>query len=299
MKHILGVITFALAAASVIKPTYGQERLKSYENKEFCFAVNEHEEINATITWSGKCVGSRAEGYGTEVWKILKYGEWKEIRYTGVMRNGLRHGHGVLVMENGDKYEGNFRNDEMTNPSSIVAINSKVKKNEAIKKVDMTKTTKISMPKSDKAADLSSKLAAETTKKRLDKNKVAKNVNKEPKGQSTAKSSNPELDQCHSAIKKILNSPSSYRPLKYGNIEIEKAFTNVMFANKEVYEKGGGNLALLAHPAMQVMLAKKKLHKAMLIEYDAQNGFGALLRGGAMCFWHENGRVMAAKAFYK
>lgn len=54
-------------------------------------------------------MASRADGYGKEVWRYQKDGEWKQSSYTGTMRNGKPHGHDVYVWANGNRYEGDYR----------------------------------------------------------------------------------------------------------------------------------------------------------------------------------------------
>ncbi|MBN1363588.1 MAG: 2-isopropylmalate synthase [Syntrophaceae bacterium] len=64
-----------------------------------------------TVTWSGKCINGYASGFGDEVW----YEKGKEIRsYKGQIKMGKRHGKGALTFVNGNKYECDFINGEVT-----------------------------------------------------------------------------------------------------------------------------------------------------------------------------------------
>ena len=65
------------------------------------------------VTWTSGCVNGFAEGSGTQVW----YQDGVEIsRYVGLVRAGARHGKGVGVFtwKNGDRYEGDFVNNQRT-----------------------------------------------------------------------------------------------------------------------------------------------------------------------------------------
>ena len=51
--------------------------------------------------------------------KEIKY---KDGRYVGQVVNGLREGKGILYGDNGDKYEGDFRNDKKEGKEFIIGI---------------------------------------------------------------------------------------------------------------------------------------------------------------------------------
>jgi hypothetical protein len=64
-----------------------------------------------TVTWSGPCVNSLAEGIGTQTW--FKDGV-ETSRYEGPMKGGARHGKGVFSWKSGNRYEGDFVDNKRT-----------------------------------------------------------------------------------------------------------------------------------------------------------------------------------------
>ena len=84
-----------------------------------------------SATWSGDCVGGKAEGYGRLDWHNRtgyqtytghmragnphgrgSYIYGQDGSYEGDFVNGNHHGHGVEIFANGDRYEGRFRNHQ-------------------------------------------------------------------------------------------------------------------------------------------------------------------------------------------
>lgn len=63
-------------------------KLQKYENHADCYVWNGYPQPNETVTWSGSCKASRADGDGTLVWRYKEDGNLVESRYTGTMRNG-------------------------------------------------------------------------------------------------------------------------------------------------------------------------------------------------------------------
>ena len=53
------------------------------------------------VGWTGGCTGGLATGEG--IW------QWRDERYEGEVRNGKRHGQGILTWGDGARYEGEFR----------------------------------------------------------------------------------------------------------------------------------------------------------------------------------------------
>jgi hypothetical protein len=73
-----------------------------------------------TVTWSGNCVNEYASGSGTETW----YKNGEEIRhYKGQLKMGKRHGKGTLAFVNGNKYECDFINGEVTARGTLTFAN--------------------------------------------------------------------------------------------------------------------------------------------------------------------------------
>lgn len=89
-------------------------------------------ETNATVSWSGNCVNGKADGYGKAVYRrYTASGERKESSYTGTMRNGMPHGHGVFVGEDGTKSEGKFDQGDETNDRPKRSLKSPITVGEA------------------------------------------------------------------------------------------------------------------------------------------------------------------------
>jgi hypothetical protein len=110
MAKVLGVLVAALPLWSLVATdALAEGRWQQVENQANCTVWNANPHPNETVTWTGACVNGKAEGRGREVRRNLKDGEWKESSYTGMMRDGKRHGRGVYVWANGDRYEGAYR----------------------------------------------------------------------------------------------------------------------------------------------------------------------------------------------
>jgi hypothetical protein len=67
-------------------------------------------EPNETVRWSGKCENGYATGDGVLQW--YENGRPGD-RYEGEYQGGKRNGHGVVVMSNGRRVEGDWRDDEL------------------------------------------------------------------------------------------------------------------------------------------------------------------------------------------
>lgn len=89
-----------------------EERWQQIEGKANCAVWNAVRQLGETATWTGDCLNGAANGQGTLAWRYLKSREWKEGRYTGVLRDGKRHGYGVQAWANGKRYEGDWQNNK-------------------------------------------------------------------------------------------------------------------------------------------------------------------------------------------
>jgi hypothetical protein len=45
------------------------------------------------VTWSGLCVGGKAEGQGIAIRRYFEAGQWKESRFEGNQEGGKAHGY--------------------------------------------------------------------------------------------------------------------------------------------------------------------------------------------------------------
>ena len=81
---------------------------QALEGRPECRIWNPNRASQGTASWDGPCVKDRAQGEGTLVWRYPAGQRRLEQVYTGTMRRGRRHGHGIYSWPNGDRYEGGF-----------------------------------------------------------------------------------------------------------------------------------------------------------------------------------------------
>ncbi len=110
MAKVLGVLVAALLTWEGTAQADEPGRWQQFENNPSCSVWNPYPQPNETVTWSGACANGKAQGRGTEVWRALEDGEWKESKYTGEMKDSKQHGRGVSVGANGTRYEGEWKN---------------------------------------------------------------------------------------------------------------------------------------------------------------------------------------------
>jgi hypothetical protein len=104
MTAVLGLATSALAQNSGKSPAW------ITDSKTGCKVWNPAPQARETIRWSGRCDAGYAQGKGTLQWyENGKPGD----RYVGEYQGGKRNGHGVVMMGNGTRIEGDWRNDEL------------------------------------------------------------------------------------------------------------------------------------------------------------------------------------------
>ncbi len=110
MAKVLGVLGAALVAwALTATAAVAEGRWQQLENNPSCIVWNARPQSNETVTWTDACVDGKAQGRGTQVWRFLNDGEWKKEEYEGDLKDGKRHGRGVLVRASGDRYEGDWK----------------------------------------------------------------------------------------------------------------------------------------------------------------------------------------------
>ena len=78
--------------------------------KTGCKIWNPAPEPGEAVRWSGPCKNGFADGSGTLIWS--EKGQPGD-RYDGDYRGGKRNGHGIVTYSNGDKIEGQWRDDEL------------------------------------------------------------------------------------------------------------------------------------------------------------------------------------------
>ncbi len=109
--RVLGSVLALLAWILAEQVALAEEgRWQALENNPACVVWNPNPQEQETVTWSGACANGKVQGRGTQVWRFVEDGEWKESRYEGGMKDGKFHGRGVYVWANGDRYEGDYKN---------------------------------------------------------------------------------------------------------------------------------------------------------------------------------------------
>lgn len=80
------------------------------ENQPGCHLWIEHLNRSETVTWSGECAGSLAQGNGSQT-RTFTAGRGSRVSRsaTGYLRDGKRHGHWTIRYDNGAVSEGPYR----------------------------------------------------------------------------------------------------------------------------------------------------------------------------------------------
>ena len=84
-----------------------------------CKVWNPEPQPNESVTWSGPCKDGFASGQG-----ILKWTEngKPDVEFDGEYAEGKRNGHGVLITPDGNRIEGDWRNDRLVTGDSKDSI---------------------------------------------------------------------------------------------------------------------------------------------------------------------------------
>ena len=118
MKNLLVVLALLGLVGCEVTPSerrqVAEARWQQVENKANCAVWNPHPQQNETVTWTGDCVNGIAQGRGTKVWRYWEDGEWKEHTYEGDIFDGRRHGRGVYVYANCNRYDGELKDGKLT-----------------------------------------------------------------------------------------------------------------------------------------------------------------------------------------
>ena len=112
MTKILGVLVAVLVACVLaVTAALAEEHgnWQQIENNPNCVVWNDFPQTNDKVTWNGACANGKAQGQGTQVWRYLNKGDWKEDKYTGEMKDGMENGRGVYIATNGDRYDGEWK----------------------------------------------------------------------------------------------------------------------------------------------------------------------------------------------
>ena len=123
MNRLATIAFIALSVMSTVAAAEGQ--WLKYANKPNCYIWNPYPRDGERATWTGDCVERKASGYGTQTWEFSDRGVSKKTTYTGTMRDGRPHGHGVGVDADGYRYDGEFKNGKahgrgiLTTPDGI------------------------------------------------------------------------------------------------------------------------------------------------------------------------------------
>ena len=73
-----------------------------------CKIWNPSPQPNESVTWSGPCKDGFASGEGVLRW--TEDGK-PDVEYRGGYANGRRNGHGIMIMPDGKRIEGQWLND--------------------------------------------------------------------------------------------------------------------------------------------------------------------------------------------
>ena len=114
MLRTLTILLLAVGLAgctSIVIAPPAKGGWQALEGRPECRIWNPNRASQGTASWDGPCVKDRAQGEGTLVWRYPAGQRRLEQVYTGTMRRGRRHGHGIYSWPNGDRYEGYYVND--------------------------------------------------------------------------------------------------------------------------------------------------------------------------------------------
>ena len=91
---MLGLVVVGILADSVRADEHGG--WQALENDPSCVVWNGNPQEQETVTWTGGCVGGKAQGSGVMVWRFIDNGKWKESRYEGGMVSGKMERRGTF-----------------------------------------------------------------------------------------------------------------------------------------------------------------------------------------------------------
>jgi hypothetical protein len=102
-------VSFIILLSFLFCSLYGQE---SYiTDKNGCMVHNPHSKFGESITWSGECVDSLAEGYGELVW--YRFGIKTKTKYQGFMKKGKPEGKGLYISSSKWVATGEFKDGNL------------------------------------------------------------------------------------------------------------------------------------------------------------------------------------------
>ncbi len=122
MRYLLVTAIAAIAILWPLPVSTEEARWRQTMNQD-CLVWDALPQPDETVTWSGPCVGGKASGYGTEVFRYRDEGVWKEERYVGDMQAGRPTGRGTLTYDNGDRYEGSFVDAKRVGHATYTYVN--------------------------------------------------------------------------------------------------------------------------------------------------------------------------------
>jgi MORN repeat len=115
-SRMIAVAAFLVLATHGLAQTSNRPDWITATNQP-CRIWNPNPQPNESVTWSGECRDGYASGQGILRWTLNGR---PDARYEGSYANGKRNGHGVLIMPDGRRIEGEWFNDELlSNEKSI------------------------------------------------------------------------------------------------------------------------------------------------------------------------------------
>lgn len=111
MRGCAGGIALSIAVLWAVPLAWGDAngQWQRLESQPDCMIWNDDSQRGNAVTWSGSCVGGKADGQGIAVRKYFEAGEWKESRFEGNQESGKAHGYGVWLGPDGARYEGEWK----------------------------------------------------------------------------------------------------------------------------------------------------------------------------------------------
>ena len=115
-RIIIAIAAFVVLATQGMAQTTNPPDWITVTNQP-CKVWNPNPVPNESVTWSGECTNGFASGEGVLRWTLNGK---LDAEYRGRYANGKRHGHGVLILADGRRIEGEWFNDELLSGENAI-----------------------------------------------------------------------------------------------------------------------------------------------------------------------------------